>query len=98
VVYIKPQWSIDAQPEGWRGELVKRSNYPIVSPEQFKKAEKIIVQPLTSECWMIQIEGLKACENCQYLNKPRRCGGKAIRSKLLCSESEQSNGQDSNNP
>ena len=37
---------------------------------------------LTSDCWPVQIEGLKACETCKLLGK-RNCGGKAIRAKLL---------------
>jgi hypothetical protein len=40
---------------------------------------------LTADCWPVQIEGLKACETCRYLGKPRLCGGKAIRAKLLAS-------------
>jgi hypothetical protein len=37
---------------------------------------------LNSECWMIQINGLEACKNCQYLNK-RNCGGKQTRKQML---------------
>ena len=37
---------------------------------------------LTSECWMIQFTGLKACENCEFLNTDE-CGGKQIREKLI---------------
>ncbi len=37
---------------------------------------------LTSDCWMIQINGLEACKKCEFLNK-RNCGGKAIRKNLL---------------
>jgi hypothetical protein len=37
---------------------------------------------LTSDCWMIQINGLEECEKCQFLNK-RSCGGKKIRKQLL---------------
>jgi hypothetical protein len=46
--------------------------------------ETIVVdqKSLTSECWVIQIEGLKACEKCQYKDKPRLCGGMAIRKRL----------------
>ena len=36
---------------------------------------------LTSDCWMIQIEGAKACEKCEFKNKPRLCGGMKIREK-----------------
>lgn len=37
---------------------------------------------LTADCWMIQINGAKACATCEYRNKPRLCGGLAIRKKL----------------
>ena len=41
---------------------------------------------LTSECWLIQIEGIEACLTCeQYgsLEKPgKECGGKKIRRTL----------------
>jgi hypothetical protein len=45
--------------------------------------QKIIDQStLTSECWLIQFNGLKACESCEFKNK-KSCGGKNIRKKLL---------------
>ena len=37
---------------------------------------------LTSDCWMIQINGAVACSTCECKNKPRLCGGMAIRKKL----------------
>ena len=37
---------------------------------------------LTSACWIIQIEGAKACTTCEFLNKPRQCGGMKIRELL----------------
>jgi len=40
---------------------------------------------LTSECWLIQINGLDACKKCEFLNK-KDCGGKKIRKKLLKNE------------
>jgi hypothetical protein len=36
---------------------------------------------LTSDCFMIQMKGASACTNCEYLNKPRKCGGIKIREK-----------------
>lgn len=36
---------------------------------------------LTADCFMIQIKGAAACTTCEYLNKPRLCGGMAIREK-----------------
>lgn len=37
---------------------------------------------LSSECWMIQFQGLEACRNCPYKNTAE-CGGKAIRKTLM---------------
>ena len=36
---------------------------------------------LTADCFMIQIQGAKACEKCENLNKPRKCGGMRLREK-----------------
>lgn len=36
---------------------------------------------LTSDCFSIQFEGAKACVACEYRNKPRMCGGMALREK-----------------
>lgn len=33
---------------------------------------------LTADCWLIQFRGVKACEDCEFLNTPD-CGGKSIR-------------------
>ena len=32
---------------------------------------------LTADCWMIQFQGLGACESCEFLDTPD-CGGKGI--------------------
>lgn len=32
---------------------------------------------MTSECWLIQFNGLKACESCEVKGK-KSCGGKNI--------------------
>ena len=37
---------------------------------------------LNSECWLIQMWGIKSCETCEALNTDE-CGGKEIRKKLL---------------
>jgi hypothetical protein len=37
---------------------------------------------LTSECWSIQFQGLKACKSCEFLNT-KECGGKNIRKTLI---------------
>jgi hypothetical protein len=47
-----------------------------------KNVKQINQSKLTSECWMIQINGLSACETCKYVNK-RDCGGKNIRKNLM---------------
>lgn len=44
-------------------------------------SKEIDQSTLTSECWSIQLEGLKACERCEFLNT-KDCGGKAIRKRL----------------
>lgn len=36
---------------------------------------------LTADCFMIQINGAAACNTCENLNKPRKCGGMALRGK-----------------
>lgn len=37
---------------------------------------------LLNDCWLIQFEGLVACNECKYLNT-KDCGGKRIRKQLL---------------
>lgn len=32
---------------------------------------------LTSDCWLIQFQGMEACEKCEFENTPD-CGGKDI--------------------
>lgn len=36
---------------------------------------------LTADCFLIQIKGASACTTCENLNKPRVCGGMALRGK-----------------
>lgn len=45
-------------------------------------SKEIDQSKLTSDCWLIQINGLKACEKCKFLNT-EECGGKNIRNNLL---------------
>lgn len=45
------------------------------------KAKLIKQDELTSECWLIQFEGLDACEGCEALDTPE-CGGQEIRKRL----------------
>jgi hypothetical protein len=46
------------------------------------EARSIPQKHLTSECWLIQFQGLKACETCPAKGTPE-CGGKNIRKKLM---------------
>jgi len=36
---------------------------------------------LTSECWLIQMQGIKACKKCEFFNT-EECGGQEILKKL----------------
>jgi len=47
----------------------------------FAESKEIDQSKLTSECWLIQFDGLSACEGCEYLNT-NDCGGQAIRKQL----------------
>lgn len=37
---------------------------------------------LSSECWGIQLRGLKACEQCEFIDG-QECGGQSIRKTLM---------------
>lgn len=37
---------------------------------------------LTSECWTVQVWGLDACKDCEFLNT-EDCGGKSVREAML---------------
>lgn len=75
--------------EGERKKMTKE-NHDIKNVFKVKKGDlrhstevKVIKQSiLSSECWLIQMSGLKACERCEYKNK-KECGGKEIRQRLL---------------
>lgn len=41
------------------------------------KAIKVNQAELTSDCWLIQIQGIEACEECEYKGTSD-CGGKDI--------------------
>ena len=45
-----------------------------------KKSVTVYQNALTSECWLIQFQGLSACKNCE--SKGKNCGGKNIRKTL----------------
>ena len=46
------------------------------------ESKEIDQSKLTSDCWLIQFNGLSACETCEFVNTPD-CGGQAIREQLL---------------
>jgi hypothetical protein len=46
------------------------------------ESKEIDQSSLTSDCWLIQFEGAKACEKCEYKNKRSLCGGMRVRSLL----------------
>ena len=48
---------------------------------KFKDEIEINQNELTSDCWLIQIRGLKACEECNLKNT-EDCGGQEIIKKL----------------
>jgi hypothetical protein len=58
------------------GTLTLKNGVAVVEHEK-----KINQGSLTSECWLIQMQGLEACKTCEFLNK-RDCGGKRIRKQL----------------
>lgn len=46
------------------------------------ESKEIDQSKLTSDCWLIQFDGLSACDTCESRNTPD-CGGQAIRKRLL---------------
>ena len=52
------------------------------------KVIKVDQSKLTSECWLIQFQGLCACEKCEFKNT-EDCGGKKIRETLERKEEEE---------
>ena len=51
------------------------SKMAVENGELVTKESKVIDQKtLTSDCWMVQFEGLSACSRCKYKGK-RSCGG-----------------------
>jgi hypothetical protein len=65
-------------------EWDKDINPSLSLSEKLKTVEvKSIKQSdLTGECWIVQFSGIKACEECEYLNTSD-CGGKKIRKTLM---------------
>ena len=59
-------------------QKAKIENNKIVITE----TKEIDQSKLTSECWLIQFNGLKACQTCEFINTAE-CGGKNIRKTLL---------------
>jgi hypothetical protein len=60
----------------WQKAVLENGVLKVVSSQEVDQSK------LTADCWSIQVEGLKACEKCEYLGK-RNCGGKNIRKQLL---------------
>ena len=59
-----------------------------ISPDRIKVTHYTAPQDkLTAECWMIQIQGLTACAECQYRDTPE-CGGKELRRKMLAGKAK----------
>lgn len=48
---------------------------------KFKNAKQVDQNNLTSDCWLIQFNGLDACENCELKNTDE-CGGGDTLAKL----------------
>lgn len=46
------------------------------------ESKEIDQNKLTSDCWLIQFDGLSACKNCEFFNT-LECGGQTIREHLL---------------
>ena len=46
------------------------------------KIKTIKQSDLTSECWLIQMWGIEACDTCEFLNT-KECGGREIREKNI---------------
>ncbi len=46
------------------------------------ESKEIDQNKLTSDCWLIQFNGLSACKTCEALNTSD-CGGQAIRKRLI---------------
>lgn len=44
------------------------------------ESKQVDQSTLTAECWIVQIEGLGACEKCEFKDT-EECGGKEIRKK-----------------
>ena len=54
----------------------------IVDGQMVITESKVIDQSkLTSDCWLIQFDGLAACANCE-IKDTAECGGQAIRKRL----------------
>jgi hypothetical protein len=56
--------------------IIKDSQVVIIESKEIDQST------LTSDCWLIQFNGLAACESCESLNKSE-CGGQSNRKQLL---------------
>jgi hypothetical protein len=46
---------------------------------KFKNKKEIDQKNLTSDCWLIQFKGLKACENCEFKDTDECGGGETLK-------------------
>lgn len=52
------------------------------------KVRLVDFSKLTSDCWIVQLDGLRACDNCEFVDTDE-CGGKNIREYLLDNDEEE---------
>jgi hypothetical protein len=52
------------------------------------ESKEVNQSTLTSDCWPVQIEGLKACAECE-VRRTEECGGESIRKNLKLMHIEQ---------
>jgi hypothetical protein len=60
----------------WQKAAIENGQLKIV------ESKEVDQRSLTSDCWPIQIEGIKACTECEFLGT-KDCGGKRIRKQIL---------------
>jgi len=58
-----------------------KTAFPSSFPPSQMKTKTVNQADLTSECWSVQIWGISACSNCEFLDTDE-CGGKRIREQI----------------
>jgi hypothetical protein len=43
------------------------------------ESKEVKLSQLTPDCWLVQIEGLEACKNCEFKNTPNCGGGESLK-------------------